>query len=117
MIFASYLTSSFFISSLLQIIFENRFRNDRGRTCKITVDGADCAISEPWLWELSFNRQLFSKKLNGAGAKYKVGVCIQTGDIVWVNGPFKTGKWHTITVYRNNLKGLLHPGKMVETYR
>jgi hypothetical protein len=71
----------------LQIIFKNGFRNDREMTCKITVDGTDCAISDPWPWESSFNRQLFLKKLNGAGVKYKVGVCIQTGDILWVNGP------------------------------
>jgi hypothetical protein len=101
----------------MQIIFENRFRNDRGRTRKITVDGTDCAISEPWPWESSFNRQLFSKNLNGEGVKHKVGVCIQTGDIVWVNGPFKEGKWHDIMVYRRNLKGLLHPGEMVKADR
>jgi hypothetical protein len=101
----------------LKIIFENRFRNDRGRTCKITGDGTDCAILEPWPWESSFNQQFFSKKLNGAGVKYEVGVCIQTGDILWVNGPFKAGKWHDIMVYLRNLKGLLHPGEMVEADR
>jgi hypothetical protein len=110
----SYLTFYFFTSSILQIIFENRFRNDRERTCKIIVDGTDCAISEPWPWESSFNRQFFSKKLNGAAVKNEFGVCIQTGDIVWVDWPFKAGKWHEIMVYRRNLKGLLHPGEMVE---
>jgi hypothetical protein len=49
--------------------------------------------------------------------KYEIGVYIQTGDIVWANGPFKTGNWHDIMVYRSNLKGLLHPDKIVEADR
>jgi hypothetical protein len=106
-----------FASSLLQVVFENRFRNDRRRTCKITVDCTDCAISEPWPWESGFNRQFFSHKINGAALKYEVGVCIQTGDIVWVNGPFKAGKWNDIKLYRRTLKEQLLPGEMVEADR
>jgi hypothetical protein len=81
-----------FASSLLQVVFENRFRNDRRRTCKIIVDCTDCAIFEPWPWEPGFNRQFVSHKINWAALKYEAGVCIQTGDIVRVNGPFKAGK-------------------------
>jgi hypothetical protein len=42
-----------------KIRFNNRFKNDRGKTCNITVDCTDCAISEPWLWEMDYNRQFF----------------------------------------------------------
>jgi hypothetical protein len=83
----------------------------------MTVDGTDCAIAEPWPWKSSFNRQFYSEKINGAAVKYEVGVCIQTGYIVWVNGPFKAGKWHDIMVYRRNLKGMLHADEMVEADR
>jgi hypothetical protein len=44
-------------------------------------------------------------------------VCIQTGDIVWVNGPFKEGKWNDIKLYRRILKEQLLPGEMVEADR
>jgi hypothetical protein len=35
---------------------------------------------------------------------------------VWVSGTVKAGKWHDIMVYMFNLKGLLHPGEMVEAH-
>jgi hypothetical protein len=36
---------------------------------------------------------------------------------VWVNGPFKAGKWNNIKLYRRTLKGQLLPGEMVEADR
>jgi hypothetical protein len=74
----------------------NIFGKDKGKTCNITVDCIDCAISEPWPWESAFNRQFFLQKSKGAWLKYEVGVCIYTGDMVWVKGPFKAGKWNDI---------------------
>jgi hypothetical protein len=57
---------------------------------------------------------LFSHKSQGAGYRYEMGVCIQTGDIVWVNGPFKCGDWPDINTFRLDLKGRLAPGEKVE---
>ena len=36
--------------------------------------------------------------------RYEIGVCIQTGDIVWCNGPYKPGKWNDIMIFRHKLK-------------
>jgi hypothetical protein len=36
-------------------------------------------------------KKKFSHKFSRAGLRYKVGVCIQTGDIVRFHGPFPTG--------------------------
>jgi hypothetical protein len=83
----------------------------------MTVDSTDCTIVEPWPWKSSFNRQFYSENINGAAVKCEVGVCIQTGYIVWINGPFKAGNWHGIMVYRRNLKGMLHDDEMVEADR
>jgi hypothetical protein len=58
-----------------------------------------------------------SQKINGAGLKYEVGVCIQTGDSVWVNEPFKAGKWNDIKLYRRDMKKALCQGEMVEADR
>jgi hypothetical protein len=62
-----------------------------------------------FLWALAFVRVYLTHTIFRA----MMG-CIQTGDIVWGNGPFKTGNWHDIMVCRINLKGLLYPGEMVE---
>jgi hypothetical protein len=94
----------------LQIKLENRFRNDRGRRCKMTVDGTDVQIWEP----RPFSKTWYSHKFKGAGLRYEIAVCIQTGDIVWVNGPFKCGKWADLSIFRNNLKNLLLPREQVE---
>jgi len=94
----------------LQIKLSNRFREDRGRTCKLSVDGTNCEIQEP----MPFSRIWYSHKFKSAGLRYEVGVCIQTGDICWINGPFKCGRWSDLSIFRRNLKGLLLPGEMVE---
>jgi hypothetical protein len=44
-----------------------------------------------------------------------MGVYIQTGDIVCVNGPFKCGEWPDINIFCRDLKGRLAPGEKVET--
>ena len=40
-----------------------------------------------------FNKKWFSKKFKGPGVRYEVAICIQTGWIVWINGPFPCGEW------------------------
>jgi hypothetical protein len=45
--------------------------------------------------------------------KYEVCVCIQSGNIVWVNGPFRGGE-HDITIARQALLDALDEDEMVE---
>ena len=47
---------------------------------------------------------MFSEKFNGPALKYEVGVCIATGHIVWVNGPFM-GAEADVTIFKED--GLL----------
>ena len=75
----------------------------------MTIDGTDCPIQEP----IPFSRIWFSKKFHGAGLRYEVGVCIQTGDICWINGPFMCGLWPDINIFRAKLKRMLAPGELV----
>jgi hypothetical protein len=56
----------------------------------------------------------YSHKFHGPGLRYELGVCIQTGDIVWATGPFKCGRYPDITIFRHSLKQLLLPWEMVE---
>jgi DDE superfamily endonuclease len=79
-----------------------------GSTCLVTVDGTDCEIVEP----SDFSSRWFSHKFHGAGLRYEVGVCIQTGWIVWKNGPYPAGSFPDIVVARDNLYTKFQPGEM-----
>jgi hypothetical protein len=57
----------------------------------MTVDGTDFRVNEPWPYRKGHNEKFFSHKFSRAGLRYEVGVCIQTGDIVWLHGPFPAG--------------------------
>ncbi len=52
----------------------------------VTLDGTDMPV------EMKFAKEFMSRKFKGNGLKYKVGVCIATGHIVWVHGPSRAGK-------------------------
>ena len=73
--------------------------NDNGSRCKITVDGTDFRIREPH----PFNKRWFSKKFKGPGVRYEVGICIQTGWIVWLNGPFPCGEFPDLKIAKMEL--------------
>ena len=74
--------------------------NDNGSRCKITVDGTDFRIREPH----PFNKERwFSKKFKGPGVRYEVGICIQTGWIVWLNGPFPCGEFPDLKIAKMEL--------------
>jgi hypothetical protein len=93
------------------IKWESRLlRNDKGCTCKVMVDGTDFAIGEPY----PFDKKWYSHKFKGPGLRYEVGVCIQTGDIVWTYGPFPCGRFPDIKIFRHRLINLLPPGEKVE---
>lgn len=80
---------------------------DIGWSAKITVDGTDCKIQEP----LPFDRKWFSHKFKGPGVRYEIGICIQTGWIVWVNGPFPCGRYPDLKIARLGLIPQLDDGE------
>ena len=73
--------------------------NDNGSRCKIAVDGTDFMTQEP----MPFNSEWFSKEFEGPGVRHEIGVCIQTGWIVWVNGPFPCGAWPDLKMALSDL--------------
>lgn len=84
--------------------------SDDGSDCLVSVDCTDFPIREPTF----FSTQWFSHKFNGPGLRYEVALCIKTGFIVWVNGPFECGLWSDIKIFRNSLKTFLDHGERVE---
>lgn len=92
------------------IKLKNRFINQNGSTCLMTVDGTDFPIPEP----SPFWSGWFSHKFRGSGLRYEVGLNIQNGWICWINGPFAPGPWPDIKIFRGWLKWRLKQNEMVE---
>jgi len=64
-------------------------------------------VNEPSPFDPSF----FSHKLRHAGLRYEIGICLKTGWIVWVNGPYKCGAWNDLRIAWNALHSSLLPGE------
>jgi hypothetical protein len=45
--------------------------------------------------------------------RYEIGLCIQTGHIVWKNGPFPCGKYPDLKISRLGVVELLNEGEMI----
>ena len=73
------------------------------------MDGTDFPIYEP----APFNPMWYSHKFKGPGVRYEVAVCIMTGHIVWVNGPFPCGDWPDLRIARNALVYALGPNELL----
>ena len=69
----------------------------------MSIDGTDFKINEP----TPFSSKWYSHKLKHAGLRYEVGVCLQTGWIVWTNGPYRPGQWPDLPISRDGLTDAL----------
>ena len=76
----------------------------------MSVDGTDFKICN----QTPFSRKWYSHKFNGAGLRYEVALNIQTGHIVWTNGPFPPGQCSDLGIFLQDLRGKLAPGERVE---
>jgi hypothetical protein len=84
------------------------YKGDRQNDCLVSVDGTDFQI--PY-----HGRKFHSHKYKfGSALRYEVAVCILTGELVWINGPYPAGRWNDIAIFRNALKSMLDPGERVE---
>ena len=89
-------------------IFEN---GDLDERFIVSVDGIHCRIWEP---RLDPSSKWYSKKHNGAGLVYEIGIAIWHNQLVWINGPFPAGQndWVVFTK-ENGLKDKIPEGKKV----
>ena len=62
--------------------------------CFISIDGTDCPIDEP---SQPVDPKWYSHKIDRVAVRYKVGIAINTGYIIWLNGPFPAGKYSNQT--------------------
>lgn len=76
--------------------------------CLISVDCVDFGIPHA-------GRKFHTHKWKFHSAlRYEIGVCILTGWLVWINGPYEAGKWNDIMIFRNSLLSHLEDGERVE---
>ena len=61
--------------------------------------------------QMKFSEKFMSHKFKGNGLKYKVGVCIATGRIVWIHGPSRAGM-NDITLARQAFVSFLNDNEM-----
>ena len=101
-------------SPSLQIILNNRFKNDSGEDCLVSVDGVDFMIEEPFPYTKDVSNIWYSQKFHGPGLRYEVGVGIKEGDIVWLQGPFPAGQHNDCTLFQDGLANYLDPFERVE---
>ena len=80
-----------------------------GFIATISVDGTDFLVNEPF----PFDRGFYSHKLKHAAFRYEVGICLMTGWIVHIYGPFPAGHWPDKTIFRHCLKHHLQQNEKV----
>ena len=70
------------------------------------MDGTDFLCMPPN--DGDCRRSWWSHKFKKPAVRYEVCVSIQSGDIVWVNGPWRAGRYPDISIFREGgLKDLL----------
>ncbi len=78
------------------------------RWCSATVDYTDMSIYERTL----FDAKWYSHKTNGAVVRYEVAVSL-SGELVWVNGPYRAGQYSDLKIFRERLYNELLPNEVV----
>lgn len=74
----------------------------------LSIDGTDCQVNQ------RFDRRFYSHKFKDSGVRYEVALCIKTGWICSIAGPYPAGEWPDINIFRDNLKTRLLPNELVE---
>lgn len=78
----------------------------------MTVDGTDFHVGKP---DCPIKGRWKSHKFKGAGLWCEIAICIQTGNVVWINGPFPAGECPDFKIFHLCLQKMLLEGEMVET--
>ena len=74
------------------------------------MDGTDYRLQQQYP-----PKEWYSQKFKGSAFRYEVCTSIRSGDIVWINGPFKPGLFNDLMVFRQGLKQkLLQAGEKAQ---
>ena len=93
----------------MQINLNDRLLGETFPNVYMSVDGTDCPVQEPSI----FDRRMYSHKFKSAGLRYEVGIGVDFGNIVWVNGSYKCGEFNDLKIFRDKLHQVLPETEMV----
>ena len=97
-----------------QIVFESRFgAHDVGNDCLMTIDGTNFRIPQKGA-ATKGNAFAYHKYAGKSALRYKLGVNILAGNLVWIQGPYPAGKYSDIVIFNKVLTFFLEPGERVE---
>ena len=84
-----------------------------GKDCTMTIDGTNFQIPQKGFAKKGDT--FASHKYVGKSAlRYKPGVDILAGNLVWIQGPYPAGKYTDIKIFNKVLRNFLEPGERVE---
>ena len=100
-----YIASDWIFLILLWIWLENRYQSDKYNDCLLSVGDVDCQIPQQDSTVCSSYRYALKSAL-----RYKIALCIQAGDMCWMNGIFPANfKFFLIFCHQSNLLTLRPP--------
>ena len=94
-----------------QIIFKSRLdAHDMLNDCTMTVDSMDFRIPQKGVTTKgnAFTSNKYTRK---STLRYKLGVDILVGNLVWIQGSYPAGKY---TIFNKVLRKFLKPGERIE---
>ena len=96
-------------NSLLLIYWSDRSEDNSIGGCCCSVHGTDCPINEPSPYSRAWNSRL----INSAGLRYEIAVSVEKAKTVSVNGPWPTGTYNDLKIFRNGIRKNLLPDELV----
>ena len=72
---------------------------DEGNDCLLSVDGTDFLSPQ-------YGKKWYFHKFKHSGLRYEVALCIKTGWICWISGPWNPGRWNGLEIFRSSLMTL-----------
>jgi hypothetical protein len=97
----------------LQIDFNIQKKGDVLNDCLMTVDGTDFRVSQKGT-ATKGNAFAPHKYAGKSALRYKLGVSILGGDLVWIQGPYHVGEYTDIKIFNKVLHQCLDPGEQVK---
>ena len=97
-----------------QIVFKSRLdAHDMLNDCTMTVDSMDFRIPQKGVTTRgnAFTTNKYARK---STLRYKLGVDILAGNLVWIQGSYPAGKYTDIKIFNKVLRKFLKPGERIK---
>jgi hypothetical protein len=102
-----------FYCLLPQINFDRRFEGDMLNNCLMTINGTNFHVPQKGLPKKG-NAFASHKYVGKSALRFRLGVSIWGGGLMWIQGPYPAGKYTNIMIFNKVPTNFLEPGKRVE---